>query len=84
MYLDEVSGGIVGRDQWVFGACGVGDCGYLPVEYLSRQRVYLDTYFLPDIDVGDLGLLVIGRDPFVFISYEVGYRLSGLHVLSGL
>ena len=55
-----------------------------PVEYLSRQCVYLDTYFLPDIDVGDLGLLVIGRDPFVFISYEVGYRLSGLHVLSGL
>ena len=34
--------------------------------------------------MGDLGLLVIGRDPFVFISYEVGYRLSGLHVLSGL
>lgn len=27
---------------------------------------------------------VIWIDPFVFISYEVGYRLSGLHVLSGL
>ena len=53
-----------------------------PRNVLPGDAVHLDTHLLSDIDVGDLRLAVVCRDPLVHLSDEVGKSLSGRDVLA--
>ena len=53
LYLDEVAGRVIGRDEGVFGAGRFGDRRHGAVENAVVYSIYFDAYFLADVDMAD-------------------------------
>ena len=81
LYLYKISCRVVGRYQRVFGAGCFGNSGNFSVKDFSGQGIYLDADRLSDVDIYDLRFLVVGGNPFVFATDQVGNGLTGLYKL---
>src|SRR6185503_4040201 len=80
-HFDEVSGGILGRQQACHRAAGAGDTLQVAFVILPR-RVHMNGDRLADAHIAQLRLLEVGSDPDVVKIDDSHQFLTRLHILA--